>query len=183
MTFQQLQSELLSIEQACNGKVWTIKDRNIIEKIYSLYYSVYGFHFRKGCSSCFEDCYFTLKKITNEQMDRIMNCEFELKGGAYLCDFATPDHMTTWISKANISNQAVLWHLCKCPNNIERLQKYPADWKERISGMECKEFPIISPIEEKEEVFDFISDENAQGIFSGADEEAEEKQTPKKKRK
>ena len=109
-------------------------------------------------------------------MERISNCEFELKGGAYLCDFTTPDHMTTWVNKHNISNEKALWHLCKCGLNISKFQKFPADWNKRIEGAVCGVFPELKAPKAKE-----IIEEPIENFYQGNDDTAFESRKRGKK--
>lgn len=115
---------------------------DIVSRIYSLHIRIFGVHYKKGCNSCYQDCF--MKIYSHYKKNGLMN-EYQLKVYATgRVEKVVSNDGSLIITNANItskdeSGQLIVEKILKENKGlIGKFSKYPADWEVRC-GLISKE--------------------------------------------
>jgi len=124
--------------------------------IYDLHKTLYGYEFRKGCNSCYQDCFMKIyERLKPNQMS-----DYKLKPGALVL---TSKDGSLAVTNASMTNEKAEMLINENKGLIKFFEKLPHDWEVRC-GLKTVapivEEVIEEPIEEeiKEEIEEVIEE-------------------------
>lgn len=101
-------------------------DREFLEKLnYRLFHKIIT---QTGCSDCYRDAYLIIRNKLKTLNAMPVEANYILKNGILLHEFGTSEYYTH-----DVSDEVAEYFLKKNPADISLFQKYPEDWRTRIS--------------------------------------------------
>ena len=119
-------------------------DREFLEKLnYRLFHKIIT---QTGCSDCYRDAYLIIRNKLKTLKAMPVEANYILKNGILLHEFGTSEYYSR-----DVSDEVAEYFLKKNPTDINLFQKYPDDWRDRISDKPAEKTsktPKSEPVKE-----------------------------------
>ncbi len=114
---------------------------------------------KTGCSDCYRDAYIIIFNHLKKEKVMPTLSNYCLKAGAVIHSFGSPDFYTL-----SVPDKVAEDYLRNDPTNIREFQRFPSDWKERISRTETTSKRKVEQSDQKEEFAKVVTEPQEETI-------------------